>query len=139
MPELSEGNVFSQKVRVRWSDTDASKAIHHTAMLRFFEVGEIEFLRSIGFTNETFNELGVNIPRVNVNCDFKVPIQLDEVIEISVRVENVGNTSARLGYTANKQNGVISARGSMTFVTVSLDSGRSVPIPASLREVLERV
>ena len=137
MFEFSEGQLFSQEVRVRWSDTDASKSIHHTAMLRFFEIAEIEFFRSLGFTNYAINELGVDIPRVNVNCDFKAPVQLDEVLHISVSVENVGNTSAKLGYLASNESGVIAASGSMTFVSVSLDSGRPVPIPPSLREVLE--
>ena len=137
MFEFSEGQLFSQEVRVRWSDTDASKSIHHTAMLRFFEIAEIEFFRALGFTNYAINELGVDIPRVNVNCDFKAPVQLDEVLDISVSVENVGSTSARLGYTASNESSVIVASGSMTFVSVSLDSGRPVPIPASLREVLE--
>ena len=73
-----------------------------------------------------------------MSCDFKVPIGIDEVIDILVSVVNVGNTSARLGYTAKKENGAIAAMGSMAFVTVSLETGLPVAIPTDLRKVLEQ-
>ena len=39
---------FTHRVRVAFPDTDASGRIHFTAMLRYFESAEIEFLRSFG-------------------------------------------------------------------------------------------
>ena len=40
---------FTHRVRVAFPDTDASGRIHFTAMLRYFESAEIEFLRALGF------------------------------------------------------------------------------------------
>ena len=39
---------FIHRVRVAFVDTDASGRIHFTAMLRYFEAAEQEFLRSLG-------------------------------------------------------------------------------------------
>ncbi len=136
MREVERPPSFRQQVRVRWVDTDASRRIHYTAMFRFFEVAESEFMRSLGFTSARFREMGLDLPRVHVSCDFKVPILHDELLQMGVSVERVGNTSVTLRYAAEKEDGTVAATGSMTFVTVSLESGRPVPAPDELRRVL---
>ena len=87
MSEVEKPPSFRQQVRVRWVDTDASRRIHYTAMFRFFEVAESEFMRSLGFTSARFREMGLDLPRVHVSCDFKVPILHDELLQMGVSVE----------------------------------------------------
>ena len=138
MTEVEKPSRFRQQVRVRWVDTDASRRIHYTAMFRFFEVAESEFMRSLGFTSARFREMGLDLPRVHVSCDFKVPILHDELLQMGVSVERVGNTSVTLRYVAEKEDGTAAAEGRMTFVTVSLESGRPVAVPDELRQALSK-
>ncbi len=137
MTETHSNEQYHHQVRVRWVDTDASLRIHYTAMFRFFEAAETEFMRSLGFTGERFQEMGVDRPRVNVSCDFKTQIRHDELLDISVQVARIGNTSVTLGFTATREDGAVGASGSVTFVTISPTDGVPFPVPPELRQALQ--
>ena len=84
--------------RVRFVDTDASQRIHFSAMLRHFEAAEIEFIRSLGLVRKDATASAVNFPRVQVECTYTAMVQYDDMLEIAVRVERVGNASYKLAF-----------------------------------------
>ena len=137
MTETQANSPYRHQVRVRWVDTDASLRIHYTAMFRFFEAAETEFIRSLGFTSQRLQEMGIDRPRVNVSCDFKSQIRHDELLDISVQVARIGNSSVTLGFTATREDGVVGASGSVTFVTISPVDGVPFPVPPELRQALQ--
>ena len=55
---------FVFQTRIRFIDTDASGRIHYTAMFRYFESAEIEFLRTLGINYDP--KRPINFPRVHV-------------------------------------------------------------------------
>src|SRR6184192_1598641 len=68
---------FSVREYVRWEDIDAAGIINYQAYLRFFGLAEVELFRSCGLTYKTlFDDLGVWLPRVHVECDFYHPVTL---------------------------------------------------------------
>jgi YbgC/YbaW family acyl-CoA thioester hydrolase len=123
---------FVWPVRVRFVDTDASGRIHFTAMLRYFEAAEIEFLRSLGLLSR---DAAVNFPRVHVECTYTAMVRYDDQLEISVRAERVGNASYKLAFEARVEERLV-ARGFVTAVCVDVTTGRSRPLPAVLAEAL---
>ena len=127
---------FYHKERVRWVDTDASQRIHFTAMFRYFEAAQQEFFSSLGLNYTSLRDLGVDLPRVSVECNYSAPITYDEMLDIEVRIERVGNSSVTLGYTAHRQDGVVGASGRVTFCSVDTSTGRAVPLPQEIRKAL---
>jgi len=125
---------FIWPVRVRFVDTDASGRIHFTAMLRHFEAAEIEFMRSLGLPQR---EAAVSLPRVHVECTYTAMVRYDDLLEISVRVEKIGNASYKLGFEARVGDNLV-ARGFVTAVCVDVNTGRSRALPAILAEALKR-
>src|ERR1043165_2069743 len=68
---------------VRWEDIDAAGIINYQAYLRFFGLAEAELYRSCGLSyREMFDEVGVWLPRVHVECDFHVPVVLDDLLVV---------------------------------------------------------
>ena len=128
---------FVWPVRVRFVDTDASHRIHFTAMLRHFEAAEIEFLRSLGLERKDAATAAVNFPRVNVECTYTAMVQFDDLLEIEVRVERVGNSSYKLAFEATVEDRLV-ARGFVTAVCVDRSTGRSRPLPPELAELLTK-
>jgi len=124
---------FVWPVRVRFVDTDASGRIHFTAMLRHFEAAEIEFMRSLGLPQR---EAAVSFPRVHVECTYTAMVRFDDSLEISVRVERIGNASYKLAFEARVGDNLV-ARGFVTAVCVDVNTGRSRPLPAVLAEALK--
>jgi acyl-CoA thioester hydrolase len=128
---------FVWPVRVRFVDTDASQRIHFTAMLRHFEAAEIEFLRSLGLIHKDATANAVNFPRVNVECTYTAMVQYDDLLNVAVRVERVGNASYKLAFEATVEERLV-ARGFVTAVCVDVTTGRSRALPPELTEALTR-
>src|SRR5579871_5602957 len=117
-------STFAYHVRVGFVDTDASGRIHFTAMFRYYEAAELEFLRSLGF-QYTDSPADIGFPRVHVDSDYRAAVGFDNELDIQVRVKRVGTTSYTLGFTAMKGETVVS-HGSITAVCVTRRTGRAV-------------
>jgi len=129
---------FSWPSRVRFVDTDASGRIHYTALFRFFEAAEFEFMRSIGHPYGRLDPAQViRYPRVHVEADFKAALRCDDDITTQVAVERVGGASYTLAFTV-LFDGAEAASGRITVVCMHCGTGKSHPLPgdlaASLRE-----
>ena len=133
---MTQNEPFHFQTRIRFIDTDASGRIHNTALLRYFEAAETEFLRTLGFTYQGQYEYG--FPRVHVECDFLSWLALDDLIEIEVYLTKIGTSSVRWEFRTTT-NGVLAATGAVIAVCVHRDTKKSTPIPAELRSVLEAV
>jgi acyl-CoA thioester hydrolase len=123
---------FTHRVRVAFPDTDASGRIHFTAMLRYFEAAEIEFLRSLGYRYRDAPDIG--FPRVRVECEYRSAVGFDDELDIAVSVKRVGTSSYTLEFAALKD-GVVAANGSIVVVCVGRP-GRAQPLPEALRKAL---
>ncbi len=129
------GEPFRFETRIRFIDTDASGRIHYTAMFRYFESAEIEFMRSLGVSYES-HEFG--LPRVHVECDFLLQIGYDDLIVIEVSLTKLGRSSIRLEFCGTKR-GELAAKGAVVVVCMDKNSKRAIPIPDELRARLETV
>jgi len=123
---------FTHRVRVAFVDTDASGRIHFTAMFRYFEAAELEFLRSLGFCYR--DAPGIGFPRVKVECEYRAAIGFDDELDIAVKVKRVGTSSYTLEFMALKD-GVAASNGSIIVVCVG-HPGRAQPLPDMLRLAL---
>jgi YbgC/YbaW family acyl-CoA thioester hydrolase len=126
---------FRQQTRIRFVDTDASGRIHYTAMFRYFEAAELDFLRSRGIPHTDPSLSKIGLPRVHVECDFTGEIRFDDLIDILLTVERVGTTSFTLGF-AVENSGKAAAKGRITVVCMDKATGRPTPVPEPLARVL---
>jgi acyl-CoA thioester hydrolase len=127
---------FRFETRIRFIDTDASGRIHYTAMFRYFESAEIEFLRSLGITYDA--QRGYNLPRVHVECDFLRVIGHDDLIHIEVSLTRLGRSSIRFEFQTFKA-GELAAKGAVVVACADRHTLRSVPMPDQLRAKLSAV
>jgi acyl-CoA thioester hydrolase len=124
---------FTHRVRVAFVDTDASGRIHFTAMFRYFEAAEMEFLRSLGFSYSDAPDIG--FPRVRVECEYRSALVFDDELDISVSVKRIGTSSYTLEFVARKGDRV-AANGSIVAVCVGRP-GRAQAMPQVLRDALK--
>jgi YbgC/YbaW family acyl-CoA thioester hydrolase len=117
---------------VAFPDTDASGRIHFTAMLRYFEAAEIEFLRSLGYSYRDAPEIG--FPRVRVECEYRSAVGFDDELDVTVAVKRVGTSSYTLEFAALKD-GAVAANGSIVVVCVGRP-GRAQALPQRLKDAL---
>jgi acyl-CoA thioester hydrolase len=130
---MSRPKPFRFRTRIRFVDTDASGRIHYTAMFRHFEAAEIEFMRSLGVT---YLETDFAFPRVHVECDFKLALRLDDLIDIEVCLTRLGASSARYDFKTYKGE-ELAASGAIIVACIDRRTECSIPIPQALRRTLE--
>ena len=126
---------------VRWEDIDAAGIINYQAYLRFFGLAEAELLRSAGLNYRfLFEVLGIWLPRVRVECDFYIPVKLDELLAVEAYFSRIGRTSVHLNFEVRRKSDPASvvARGLYVLVCVTQKDFRSVPIPGEVREKISR-
>jgi YbgC/YbaW family acyl-CoA thioester hydrolase len=131
---------FSIEERVLWGDVDAARIIFYGSYIRFFEIAETELFRAVGMPyGKVFDELDIWLPRVHLECDFLRVAQLDDLLEVSVYVGNIGNTSLRLDFEVRRKepDGAVEeeliATAHFVLVAVRRDTLDPIPVPDELR------
>lgn len=120
---------FRHQTRIRFVDTDASGRIHYTSLFKFFEAAETELFRTfeISYTGGTFN-----FPRVHAECDIRLPLLHDDLVDIEVSLTKLGTSSMRFDFRAIKD-GDVAATGAVVMVCMDRASQRAIPIPDDLK------
>ncbi|MBS2040178.1 acyl-CoA thioesterase [bacterium] len=123
---------YTIQERVRWSDVDAAEIIFYGSYIRFFEFAESEMFRSLGFAyGRMFEELDVWLPRRHIECDFLSAARIDDLLEVSCWVSNIGNTSLALSFEVHRDQALLVTAG-YVLVAVDRHSFAKVPIPEKL-------
>jgi 4-hydroxybenzoyl-CoA thioesterase/acyl-CoA thioester hydrolase len=131
---------FKTQRRVEFRDTDAAGIAHFSVYFTYMEEAEHELLRSIG-TSVIFSDAEGQIswPRVSVACEYRGALRFEDVFEIQVVVERIGEKSVSYLFEFVKD-GKEMARGKITAVCCRLEHGRpprSIKIPANIAEKLK--
>ncbi len=129
---------FTIEEHVRWSDIDRAGIIYYGQFLRFFEIAETELFRAVGLRySEVFDRFDIWLPRVQIHFDFRKPLVLDDLIEVSAYVGRFGNKSLTLRFevTRKGETGLV-AEGHVVLACVSRSSFKAVPVPTEIIEAL---
>ena len=118
---------------VRWEDIDAAGIINYQAYLRFFGLAEVELFRHCNLSYKVmFDELGIWLPRVHVECDFHQPVRLDDLLAVDAWFGHIGTSSIHLNFAA-RQGETVVATGKYILVAVAQGTFQSVRVPDELR------
>ena len=134
------GEHFIQR-RVEFHETDRVGMAHFSNYFRYMDTAVAEFFRALQLPGPLTRYWGGNEdnemdwPYVNVSCDFKKPAQFDDLIQIHIWVQRIGNKSLTLGISFQKEAEEIAA-GQMTIVCSIGTRGRpkTIEIPPEIRQ-----
>jgi len=137
---MTKPKTFSIEERVLWGDVDAARIIFYGSYIRFFEIAETELFRAVGMSyGKVFDDLDIWLPRVHLECDFRRVAQLDDLLEVSVYVGNMGKTSLRLDFEVRRKgsDGTVEAgliaTAHFVLVAVRRDTLDPIQVPEELR------
>jgi YbgC/YbaW family acyl-CoA thioester hydrolase len=131
--------VFRATRRVEFADTDMAGIVHFANFFRFMEAAEQEFLRSRGLSVALeWEGRAMGFPRVAAACDYLKPARFEDVLDVAVTIDRVGNKSVTYGFEFSRR-GVPIARGRISTVCCLVLAGNqleAVEIPAGIRDRL---
>ncbi|MCI0844170.1 MAG: acyl-CoA thioesterase [Chloroflexi bacterium] len=129
---------FMTTVRVRWMECDAQGIVYNGAYLGYLEIGQAEYYRNLGFAIYIIPKSGYfDFAVVKSTQEFKAPAKVDEIIELHVRVSNIGNTSLILNLEIYPE-GSDRLLTSIETVYVGYDAKTesSRPVPDAIRQLV---
>lgn len=131
-------NVFSRDVRIRFSHSDPAGIVYYPNYFDMFNsVIEDWFAEALGVDYPTqIAEFRRGFPTVHAECDFMIPSRMGETLTLTLLVESIGRSSLKLAIRGHIE-GVERLRASLVLVVISLDTGKSIPIPADLGRQFE--
>lgn len=121
------------KRRLRWADADAAGRLHFPRIFEIIEEAESELLRGLGWPMDV-RRRDYDFPRVNINCNFRRILALDEPFRLAFTVGKLGRTSIRYDYQVFDAADELAIEGTMTVVV--MQNGKPVEIPQPLRAAL---
>lgn len=130
---------FSIRRMVQFAETDMAGVLHFSNYFRLMEEVEHGFWRSVGRSVVFHDGDGsISWPRVKVACEYVAPAHFEDVLDLRLRVERIGEKSLALAVEFAR-GGQRLATALVTCVCCRMTHGRfeSIPIPAEVRVLLE--
>lgn len=125
---------INTQIQLRFSDVDMLGHVNNAAYLSFFETARMNFLsREIGAWD--WKKKGIILRKNEV--EYLEPVYLNDVVEIEVRPETIGNTSFSLKYFL-RVGDKIKCKGESILVCFNFEEKVSVPVYPEFKKVFER-
>ncbi len=121
--------IFSVPVKVRYYDTDLSRAVFFTNYIKWFDsIALPEFTDALGIDWRTFLEQNIDAVIAHVSFDYKESCYLDDVVNIHITDVDLGRTSMTIYGSLFKEETLI-AEGKLVYVFIDFTTRKTAAIP----------
>lgn len=130
---------FSTSLKVRFNETDAQGHVNFAQYLNYFDVGLIEYLRSIGFSYQRMLAENVDMLYVDSHASYHAPAYFDDALRIHCCAGKVGTSSVRFDFQIfNETKERLTAKGEITVVIADRKTFQKMRVPDHFRQALEK-
>ena len=129
---------FEETFPVRYYETDQMAVVHHSNYIRYFEIARNRMMVEWGFPIERCEkEYGVMIPIVSVECCFKHPARMGDVLTAVAEIDRVPLAKLVVRQAVYNQDGEVCADGSVTLGFIDSKTFHPVRCPEILATIIE--
>lgn len=89
---------FTFERKINYYETDRMGVVHHSNYIRFLEEARCQMLATNNIPYSAFEEQGVMIPVLGVNCNYKSHVTFDDLIEIKPSVKDFNGVRLTMSY-----------------------------------------
>jgi acyl-CoA thioester hydrolase len=122
------------RTRVYYDHTDAGGVVYHADYLKFMEHGRTEWLRELGFEQDSLrDELGLVFAVRRVEIDYIAPARFNQRLAIHSRIEDLRRASMVFDQTiVDAESGGRYCTAKVRVVCVSIKTFKPAPMPAEI-------
>lgn len=124
------------KFRVRYADTDQMAYVYYGNYARYFEIGRVEALRSLGISYQQLEADGVMMPVLENFSKYLRPAFYDDLLEIRVLIKEMPGIRIRFEYEIFRESGELIHTGHTLLAFVSVATRKLTSPPESVIEAL---
>lgn len=119
-------------VRVRYADTDQMGYVYYGNYARFYEIGRVEALRSLGFHYKEMEASGVMMPVYENHSRYLRPARYDDLLTIRVSIRDMPSVRIVFYYDIFNQDGDHLHTGETVLVFQQMSNGKLCRAPSEL-------
>lgn len=123
---------------VRYYETDQMGIVHHSNYIRYFECARNTMMQQWGYPIEKCEEDGVTIPIVAVECKYKHPAKMGDVLTVTAEIEDVPLAKLTVKQKVYNQDGVLCVSGHVVLGFLNKATGRPVRCPERIVSEIEK-
>lgn len=125
-------------IATRWMDNDVYGHVNNVQYYSFFDTAVNQFLIERGVLDIHHGEVVGFV--VDSGCSYFSPVAFPDIVHVGIRVAKLGNSSVRYEIALYRNDDSLPcAAGHFVHVYVERSNNRAVPIPASVRNLLESI
>ena len=123
---------------VNFFDTDAMAVVHHANYIRWFEIGRVEYLRSIGITLGEMMDDGYVFPITEIQAKYLASGHFDDIVLIEVTPRALTKAKMSFDYRIlRKSDGKLLVTGFSQNVFTRKDTGHITRLPDKYYNLLK--
>ena len=84
--------------RAQYYETDQMEIIHHSNYIRWFEEARLHFMDEIGLSYAKIEEMGILIPVLSVDCQYKTMVHYNDIVDIYTRIIKFNGVKMTIAY-----------------------------------------
>ena len=119
-------NYTTDKIKVRYHETDQMGIVHHSNYLKFFELARIEWLEKLNMPYQEIEDNNIILPVVKCELKFIKPLIFGDIFFIKVFCSKKPTSTIEFSYQIFNDNNEITTQGKTTLAF--LDSLKRKPL-----------
>ena len=141
-PEPHNAYHLFRRINTRWADNDAYGHVNNVVYYAWFDTAVNAYLIEQGAL-DIHDGATIGLV-VETHCNYFAPVVFPQPVEVGFRIASLGGSNVRyeLGvFTADEHGAfvVCAAKGHFIHVYVDQQTRRPVPLPLTLKSVLEKI
>ncbi len=120
------------KIRVRYGETDQMGYMYYGNYAEYFEVGRVEWLRSLGVSYKSLEESGIMLPVLNLNIDYIKPARYDDLLTVVTICKKKPLVKIEFDFEIYNENNELLTTGFTRLVFVNMQKNKPTKAPSKL-------
>ena len=119
----------SEKIRVRYGETDQMGYVYYGNYALYYEVGRVELLRSYGIAYRDLEKQGIGLPVLHFDIKYFKPARYDDLISVRTSIVDKPTSRITFHYECLNEEGQTLNSGKVTLVFIDIASGKPIRCP----------
>ncbi len=120
------------KIRVRYGETDQMGYVYYGNYAQYFEVGRVEWLRSLGVSYRSLEESGVMLPVIKLDIDYLKPAKYDDLLTITTTLSKKPMVKIEFDFEITNEREELITKGMARLVFMDMKKSKPIKAPQEL-------
>ena len=115
--------------RVRYGETDQMSFVYHGNYAQYFEMGRIEWLRSLDISYKKMEESGIMLPVISLNINYIKSAKYDDLLTLKTTLKKIPSVKITFDYEIHNESNELLTTGNVTLAFMNAETKKPTRAP----------